>query len=100
MMGKRSRLEIVRTLGVGGMATVKLALLRSGASRRVVAIKTLHPFLVENSSSAALLEREARLAARIRHPNVVAVIDYLEASEAPNGDAPVLVMQWVDGIDL
>jgi eukaryotic-like serine/threonine-protein kinase len=99
MAGTGRSLELVRTLGAGGMGTVHLALLRDGATQRIVAIKLPHSF-VGNSTNAALLAREASVASRIRHRNVVAVTDYFDACSFPNGDSPVLVMEWVDGVDL
>ena len=72
------RLEIVRTLGVGGMATVYLARFGEGGNSRHVAVKKPHAFLVTDPASVAALEDEARLGARIRHPNVVRVIDFVD----------------------
>ncbi len=80
-------LEIVRKIGSGGMATVYLARLDG----REVAVKRLHPFLTDDPASVAMMQDEARLAATIRHPNVVGVIEVLD------GD---VVMEWVEGVDL
>ncbi|HEY8077479.1 MAG TPA: serine/threonine-protein kinase [Labilithrix sp.] len=80
-------LEIVRKIGSGGMATVYLA--RLGG--REVALKRLHPFLADDPSSLAMMEDEARLAASIRHPNVVGVLDVIGTD---------VVMEWVEGADL
>ncbi len=91
-------LEIVRTLGVGGMATVYLARTSEGSTSRHVAVKKPHAFLAEDPASAAVIEDEAQLAACIRHPNVVRVLDFVPAS-AP-GEAPALVMEWIEGVDL
>jgi serine/threonine-protein kinase len=90
----KCNLEIVRTLGVGGMATVYLARRDEGGTSRVVAVKKPHAFLVEDPATMAVLEDEARLGACIRHPNVVGVIDFV------GGDEPALVMEWVDGVEL
>ena len=86
--------QIVRTLGVGGMATVYLARREEGGESRVVALKKPHAFLVEDSGTLAALEDEAQLGLCIRHPNVVGVIEFV------GGDEPALVMEWVDGVDL
>ena len=94
MTNTNSSLHIVRTLGVGGMATVYLARRHEGGRTRDVAVKKLHPFIAEDSMSVTLLAEEARLGASIRHPNVVQVIDLVE------GDVPALVMEWVEGVDL
>ncbi len=88
------RFEIVETLGVGGTATVYRA--RRGG--RDVAVKRLHPFLARDPASVAALEDEADFGARVRHPNVVSVLELLPGG---GGDeAPSLVMEWIDGVDL
>jgi len=78
-------------LGAGGMGTVYRAWHRRLG--RVVALKTTagRP----TPDRRARFEREARAAARLDHPNVVAALD---ASEA-NGRL-YLVMEWLDGRDL
>ena len=91
-------LEIVRTLGVGGMATVYLARGFEGGTSRHVAVKKPHAFLAEDPASAAVIEDEAQLAACIHHPNVVRVLDFVQGS-AP-GEAPALIMEWIEGVDL
>ena len=94
MTNSKSSLEIVRTLGVGGMATVYLARRDEGGASRVVAVKKPHAFLTEDPTTMAILADEAELGACIRHPNVVGVIDFV------GGDDPALVMEWVDGVEL
>ncbi len=89
-----SNCQIVRTLGVGGMATVYLADLEEGGTTRRVAVKKPHPFLAADPATLAVLEDEAQLGACIRHPNVVGVIELVR------GDEPALVMEWVEGVDL
>ena len=85
--------EIVRTLGVGGAATVYLARLNDG---RDVAVKQLHAFLNEDPGSVAALEDEVRLTDSVRHPNVVRMIGMVEGTAG----APAVVMEWVEGVDL
>jgi serine/threonine-protein kinase len=94
MTNTNCNLEIVRTLGVGGMATVYLARRDEGGASRVVAVKKPHAFLAEDPATMAVLADEAQLGACIRHPNVVGVIDFV------GGDEPALVMEWVDGVEL
>src|SRR5512138_3191588 len=89
-----SNLEIVRTLGVGGMATVFLARRRARGGTHDVAVKKLHPFLATDAQSVAAFADEAELVASIRHRNVVRVLDFV------NGESPALVMEWVEGADL
>ena len=78
----------------GGMATVYLARSRgAGGFEREVAIKKLHPHLLEDAPDAALeLIEEAKLASRIRHPNVVPVLD---VGDGPGG--VFLVMEYIEG---
>ena len=93
-MTKNCKLEILRTLGTGGMATVYLARREDGGTSRPVAVKKLHPYLASDPGTLAVLEDEALLGASIRHPNVVSIIDFVR------GDEPALIMEWIDGVDL
>jgi serine/threonine-protein kinase len=81
-------------IGSGGMATVHFGRLRGpGGFARTVAIKRLHPHLASNPQFASVFVSEARLAARVRHPNVVSLLDViaLESGEL------LLVMDYVHG---
>ena len=65
------RYKLLDQLAVGGMAVVHLAIEQGDhALDRPVVIKQLQPDLDDESSQRMLLQ-EARLAARINHPNVV-----------------------------
>jgi hypothetical protein len=89
---ERDRYEIGEVVGSGGMATVWRA--RDTRLERSVAIKRPKPG-GKGSVDAARFEREARAAATVAHPNVVAVHD------AGVDDAgPFLVMELVDGPSL
>lgn len=68
-LGSQYRIE--RELGRGGMGMVFLA--TDLALDRAVAVKVIHPELVVNRALAARFLAEARLVARARHPNIVAV---------------------------
>ena len=60
----------------GGMATVHIGrLLGPVGFSRTVAIKRLHPQFSADPEFVSMFLDEARLAARIRHPNVVATLD-------------------------
>jgi serine/threonine protein kinase len=60
----------------GGTASVYFGRVRgSGGFRRVVAVKRLHAELAKDAQFRAMLLDEARVAARIRHPNVVPVLE-------------------------
>jgi serine/threonine protein kinase len=67
------RYRIEETLGRGAMGTVYRA--RHVQIGREVAIKMLHDHLVTDATMVARFEREAALAARLDHANVVSVID-------------------------
>lgn len=79
--------------GAGGMARVHLGRLVGPAGfSRLVAIKRMHPHLVKERAFVDAFLDEARIAARIHHPNVVATHDV-----AIDGDEVLLVMDYVHG---
>jgi serine/threonine protein kinase len=83
-------------LAAGGMATVHLARLVGEAGfSRTVAVKRLHPNFAQEQEFVAMLLDEARLVARIRHPNVVPMLDVVRE---PN--ELFLVMEYVHGESL
>src|SRR5882724_3919998 len=87
------RYALFEQFAVGGMATVHFGRLDgAGGFSRVVAIKRLLPHLLANSEFTEMLLKEARLAARVRHPNVVATLDVV----ASKGDV-LLVLDYVHG---
>jgi serine/threonine-protein kinase len=80
----------------GGMATVHFGRLSGeGGFSRIVAIKCMHRHLAEDPEFRAMFLDEARLAARIRHPNVVSTIDIGSSDEGM-----FLVMEYVTGESL
>jgi serine/threonine protein kinase len=90
------RWEVIRRLGSGGMADVYLARARGDAGfEKLVAIKVMHPHLAREQRAVDHFLDEARLAARITHPNVVAIQDLGKI-----GEDYVIVMEYVDGVDL
>jgi eukaryotic-like serine/threonine-protein kinase len=80
-------------LGRGGMATVHRA--RDEVLDRDVAVKLLHAHLATDPAFLDRFRREARAAAALSHPNVVAVHDWGETDEGP-----FLVLQLIDGPSL
>jgi len=77
----------------GGMAAVHFGLLNGPVGfRRTVAIKRLHEAFSRDPAFVSQFLDEARLAARIRHPNVVQTLDVVTASHEL-----LLVMEYVDG---
>lgn len=90
------RYALFDELASGGMATVHLGrLLGPVGFSRTVAIKRLHPQHAKDPEFVTMLLDEARLAARIRHPNVVATLDVV----ATEGEV-FLVMEYVEGESL
>lgn len=69
--------ELVRQLGIGGAATVHLA--RDRRNGRSVALKLLHEHLLKDNQQVERFQREADWIAKIRHPNVVHLLEYGEA---------------------
>jgi serine/threonine protein kinase len=90
------RYAIFDEIASGGMATVYLGRLTgSGGFSRTVAIKRLHPQFAKDPEFVTMFLDEARLAARIRHPNVVPTLDVVAAS----GEL-FHVMEYVQGESL
>ncbi|MDX2023113.1 MAG: protein kinase [Deltaproteobacteria bacterium] len=80
----------------GGMATVHFGrLIGPVGFSRTVAIKRMHPHLARDPELVAAFLDEARLAARINHPNVVQTLDVV----ATDGEL-FLVMDYVQGESL
>jgi serine/threonine protein kinase len=86
------RYDLVAKLASGGMATVYLGEVRGvGGFQKPVAVKICHEQLRDDPEFHARFLDEARLAARIRHPNVVSTLDVSDE------DGLFLVMEWVEG---
>lgn len=87
---------LVRRLGVGGMAETYVAIRRgpSGFSQRVC-LKLVLPFYRDDEEFVKLFQREARLAAKLRHSNIVGVIDFGEIA-----GRSYMALELVDGVDL
>ena len=85
--------RILKTLGRGGMAQVYLGLQES--MEREVAIKVMLPQLLTDPSFGDRFLREARIAAKLAHPHIVAVIDVGVA-----GDYYYMAMEYHPGGDL
>jgi serine/threonine-protein kinase len=88
------RYRLLSRIADGGMATVYLAI--DERLGRRVAVKVLRPDLARDDEFVGRFHREARLAAGLSHPNIVAVHDFHESSGQPGEDL-YLVMEYVDG---
>lgn len=84
------RYQITRHLARGGMAEVYLA--RDLLLDRDVALKVLFPEFASDRSFVERFRREARSAASLNHPNIVAIYDWGEEA-----GTYFIVMEYVDG---
>src|SRR5438067_10789123 len=91
------RYQVGDTLGYGGMAEVHHG--RDVRLGREVAIKVLRADLARDPAFQARFCREAQAAAALNHPSIVAVYDTGDENPGlgPNGRAPSIVMEYVDG---
>ena len=85
----KERYEIVELLGEGGMAFVYKA--KDMQLERMVAIKTLKPNYVEQTTFVERFKREAQTAANLNHPNIVQIFDWGIEEE------PYFVMEYIEG---
>jgi serine/threonine-protein kinase len=97
--GKRllDKYELVTKVGAGGMATVWRAITHGASGfQRTVAVKRILPRLRTEPGIREMFVEEARVDARIRHPNVVQIHDF----GLDKNDEPFLVTEWVEGVHL
>ena len=94
-IGRTHRYQRLGALASGGMGTVYLGRMIEGGTAQTVAIKVLHPHLASNPEMVAMFLDEARVATRLRHPNLVGVLDMDMI-----GDELVIVMEYVEGSTL
>ena len=99
-MGSESRdfgpYRLIRRLGVGGMAeTFEAARLGEGGFEQRVCLKRVLPAYGDDPDFVARFEREAKLAAKLRHSNIVGVIDAGDVD-----GTPYMALELVDGVDL
>jgi serine/threonine-protein kinase len=85
--------EIEGKLSQGGMAQVFLA--RSLSHQRRVVVKSLFDDRPADEKSVGMMVEEARLAAKLQHPNVVQILDLIESE-----GRPYIVMEHLDGQNL
>ncbi len=88
-----SRYTLHDEFAAGGMATVHFGfLVAEEGFARPVAIKRVRPHVADERDVAATFLDEARLAARVRHPNVVQTLDVVT-----DGEQRLVVMEYVAG---
>lgn len=90
------RYALFDELAAGGMATVHLGrLLGPVGFGRTVAVKRLHAHYLKDEEFITMFMDEARIVARIVHPNVVPMVDVVQS-----GEGLFLVMEYVHGESL
>jgi serine/threonine protein kinase len=91
--GVLGKYQVVAEIARGGMGVVYLAMTKGpGGFSKLVVVKELHPELVEDPAFPAMFLDEAKLAARLNHPNIV------QTNEVGNdGDRYFMVMDYLDG---
>jgi serine/threonine protein kinase len=85
--------KIIGQIGSGGMATVYQGY--QSKLDRHVAIKVLHTAFAQEYDFLARFEREARIIARLDHPNIVPIHDYDDFE-----GSPYLTMKYIEGVTL
>lgn len=90
------RYRVFQPIASGGMATVYLGWLDADeAIVRPVAIKVMHAFGGASERMTSMMLSEARIASRIRHANVVPVVDVVSQERGP-----ALILEYVCGESL
>jgi eukaryotic-like serine/threonine-protein kinase len=97
-----AQFQVVREIGRGGMGVVFLA--RDIALHRLVAIKVLRHEFTSSDEHRERFRREARLTARLSHPNIVPVHSFGEiggdGTSFENAPLVYIVMKYVHGESL
>jgi serine/threonine protein kinase/tetratricopeptide (TPR) repeat protein len=92
--------RVLRKLGVGGMGSVHLAEVigpaRALTRGQCVALKIVHPHLLDTPEFLQRFVREGEIGMAVRHPNVVRTIQ-VEALPRGRNQAHLLVMEYVEG---
>ncbi len=87
------RYELVTMLGEGGMARVYLAINRGPVGfNKLVVVKQVRPELAWDREFLSMFFDEARIAARLNHPNVVQTYEVIEDT-----DQSLLAMEYLEG---
>lgn len=92
-MGDLSRYLIKSKISFGGMASVYLA--EDLVLNRDVAIKKVHPHLLERPETIKRFNNEAKIIASLSHENIITVFDYGE-----DNNERYIIMEFVDGYTL
>lgn len=87
------RYKVERKLGEGGMGDVYLGF--DPEAERMVAIKTIRPELLDHPKKLQRFQREIDLQQKVKHPNVVAILDRGEFD-----GKQYLILEYVEGQEL
>ncbi|HEX8819673.1 MAG TPA: serine/threonine-protein kinase [Archangium sp.] len=87
--------QLIKRLAMGGMAQIYLARPRSPGGAEKLVVKRILPHLAENADFIRMFLDEARIAARLNHPNIVQIHD-LGAQD----DSFFIAMEYIHGEDL
>jgi len=90
MLERIGQYEVLDILGDGGMGTVYRA--RDPRFDRLVAVKLLHGHFQRDSSVAERFKSEAVIQAKLNHPNIVAVYDFVI-----DANYLAIVLEYIDG---
>lgn len=94
--GSFGKYQLLKRLAMGGMAELFRAKhLGAAGFERDVVIKRIHPEFSEDNEFVRMFTNEAKLAAFLRHPNIVQVIDF----DQVNGTY-YIAMELIEGADL
>src|SRR5262245_10420913 len=86
--------ETVRLLGSGGMGQAYLG--KNIRTQQSIVIKVMHPHLAVEPGLRRLFAAEIDLLKRLRHPNVVALLD----ADPEHREQPFLIQEYVSGTSL
>jgi serine/threonine protein kinase len=92
-MIKLSGYKIIKKIGSGGMGDVYLA--EHEKLEKMVAIKSLHKILANDTSFRERFSQEAKTHSKLDHPNIVKLLDYKETK-----GGLFLIMEYMDGKEL
>jgi eukaryotic-like serine/threonine-protein kinase len=91
------RYRLIAELGRGGMGNVYLAVVRGpGRFSKLVVLKQLRPDFIGDANFTAMFFEEARLAARLHHPNIVQTNEVVRDPQ----DGHFMVMEYLEGASL
>jgi len=87
--------QIIKLIGNGGSSCVYLCKNKNDKSAEKVALKVLHPTTMLQSDSVKRFQKEAQIAAKLEHPNIVRI--YAAGVENENY---YIAMEYIDGINM